>query len=83
MQWAVVGITVSGPRRMSLLSRQLPPNRVVAQLRDASRVAATGLHAACATRPIAPRVYLEQQRGLIVVNVEPNGPAGSGWCADR
>jgi len=75
----VVGITVSGPRRTVLVIPTATVNRVVAQLLEKGRIARGYL--GLSMQPVRLPEHLKQTLnlpslgGVIVVNVEPDGPA--------
>jgi S1-C subfamily serine protease len=75
----VVGITVSGPRRTVLAIPATTVNRVVAQLLEKGRIArgylGLGMQPVRLPETLKSSLNLAAVGGVIVVNVEPNGPA--------
>ena len=74
----VVGITVSGPRRTVLAIPATTVNRVVAQLLEKGRIArgyiGLGMQPVHLPDSLKSTLTLNSNGGVIVVNVEPNGP---------
>lgn len=75
----VVGITVSGPRRTVLAIPTATINRVVTQLLEKGRIArgylGLGMQPVRLPERLKQTLNLPSLGGVIVVNVEPNGPA--------
>lgn len=75
----VIGITVSGPRRMVLAIPASTVNRVVDQLLAKGRIArgylGLGMQPVSLPESLKSTLNLSSLGGVIVVNVEPNGPA--------
>lgn len=75
----VVGITVSGPRRKVLAIPASTINRVVDQLLEKGRIArgylGLGMQPVLLPESLKQTLNLPSQGGVIVVNVQPNGPA--------
>ena len=75
----VVGMTVSGPRRMVLAIPASTVNRVVDQLLAKGRISkgylGLGMQPVSLPESLKKTLNLSSLAGVIVVNVEPNGPA--------
>lgn len=75
----VVGITVSGPRRTVLAIPTTTINRVVEQLLEKGRIArgyvGLGMQPVRLPETLKSRLNLAFVGGVIVVNIEPDGPA--------
>jgi S1-C subfamily serine protease len=75
----VVGMTVSGPRRSVLAIPATTINRVVDQLLQKGRIArgylGVGMQPVRLPETLKSNLNLSSSDGLIVVNVESNGPA--------
>ena len=75
----VVGMTVSGPRRSVLAIPATTINRVVDQLLQKGRIARVylglGMQPVRLPETLKSSLNLSSSGGVIVVNVEPNGPA--------
>jgi len=72
----VVGITVSGPRRLQFLSRQLPSTVWLLSSAGKGRIAryiGLGMQPVHLPDSLKSTLTLNSNGGLIVVNVEPMG----------
>ncbi len=75
----VVGITVSGPRRTVLAIPATTVNRVVSQLLEKGRIArgylGLGMQPVRLPETLKSNLNLAAVAGVIIINIEPNGPA--------
>jgi len=75
---AFIGMTVPGPRRTALAIPAETIERVAAQLLARGRIArgylGLGLHPVRLDEALVQKLSLAERRGVIVVNVDPDGP---------